>query len=217
MRRTVFVVAALVFVSGCSFERTWRASTADSNSLRIVRHGPEGRARTAADLPDILYELARDPAARRLIATLHPGLPVEVARVDSTSAALEKERTAPPSSPDRTAFRFADLGTVHRVYDGRETVTFFVWAAWVSVRSKAPDEPRVDPDSQEHMLSELASLPHAFEALALAIEDYLLRNDLGWAVCHWTVDRSQAPEDPAAHRAELDRKIADYARRFAAR
>lgn len=208
------VLVVLVLVSGCSIERTWGDSASSRSSLRLVQLGP--RAVKASELPDVLSEVARDPAARALLARLHPGPPVEIARVASTSPALDGELMAPPrGGPDHTAIRFADLGTTRLVEDGREIVSLYFDVSRVTLRSGEPEQPLPETTDTHANVDRMLKVAFPFEALAMTIEDLLLRRELGWAVCSSTDVRSTAPEDPAAHRADLDRRIADYARRFA--
>ena len=119
--------------------------------------------------------------------------------------------------------RWRDTNTSSRIPDA-------IWEASAPLRSREPLKPkggrprvpdrdargdvRGAPASAVPDLATAFNAPSPFQALTLAMEDYVLRHAPDWVIGGATFEKDrEVPAQAAERRADLERRIQDYAER----
>jgi hypothetical protein len=151
---------------------------------------------------DLFPGMAKDPATRDLLRRLHGDLPVEFVAVDEKAAADKAVMMAPPGEGFAFAFRVGDLRTFPK-----ETEAGEIWFRDIAFGHAILIKDAVAPNAAEGLEG-----PSPDEALALAMQDYMLRHAEDWVIGGPHFERDfKAPAPAAERRADLDRRIQEYA------
>jgi hypothetical protein len=183
--------------------------------LRPVPAGRPGPTPTAEEAWNGLFPgMAADPSTRELLQRLYGRLPLEFVVLDR--AATNDDLTRPPAEGLAVAVRVADLGSrKEKTADGE---TLF---GLVALGRATFIKDFVSPDSMDAvagLMKTMTDRPSDGEAFDLAVEDYMLRHQTGWLVVGGPIFDEKGrplPQDPQAHRADLDARIKQYAEKSA--
>ncbi len=150
---------------------------------------------------DLFPGMAKDTATGDLLRRLHGDLPVEFVVLDEKATADNAALMAPPGEGFAVAFRVGDLRTFPEKTAAGET-----WFRVIAFGHAVLIKDAVSPNAAEGLEGPLPG-----NALALAIEDYMLRHAEDWVIGGPHFEDRKVIGTAAERRADLDRRIQAHA------
>jgi hypothetical protein len=158
---------------------------------------------------DLFTGMAKDEKTRELLTRLHAGWPAELIVVEAKQAEDKSALQAPPPDGVAIALRVADLKlTEEKSKAGTVLVRVIAYGRVLRLAGAAV------PNSLDQLAEAWKKEPLPGSPLALAMEDYVLRQAPGWVVRGGPVFASEDEKLPASaedQRRALDQKIKEYA------